>query len=110
MDKINEYEYKITSQNNEDGIIEYIFNKIPNNKYFFEIGFDLYEFNSLNIIKSNWNGVLVDQNTEEYLALKNLLKHFFPKSKTAVLNKKILKENINEIVQSNKDENIIDFF
>ena len=110
LDKINEYEYKITSQNNEDGIIEYIFNKIPNNKYFFEIGFDLYEFNSLNLIKSNWNGVLVDQNTEEYLALKNLLKHFFPKSKTAVLNKKILKENINEIVHSNQKEKIIDFF
>ena len=29
LDKINKYEYKITSQNNEDGIIEYIFKKIP---------------------------------------------------------------------------------
>ncbi len=28
LDKINEFEYKITSQNNEDGIIEYIFRKI----------------------------------------------------------------------------------
>ena len=27
LDKINEFEYKITSQNNEDGIIEYIFRK-----------------------------------------------------------------------------------
>ena len=28
LDSINKYEYKITSQNNEDGIIEHIFNKI----------------------------------------------------------------------------------
>ena len=43
LDKINQHEYKITSQNNEDGIIEHIFKKIPNEKYFVEIGFDLYE-------------------------------------------------------------------
>ena len=42
LDKINQYEYKITSQNNEDGIIEFIFSKIPNNKYFVEIGFEYY--------------------------------------------------------------------
>ena len=89
LDKINEFEYKITSQNNEDGIIEYIFKKIPNNKYFVEIGFDLYECNSLNLIKNGWNGELMDQNIEECLALKSLLKYFFPNSKTIVSNEKI---------------------
>ena len=76
MDNINQYEYKITSQNNEDGIIEYIFKKIPNNKYFVEIGFDLHEFNSLNLIKNNWNGLLIDANKEECIALQTLLKYF----------------------------------
>ena len=38
LDKINNFEFKFTSQNNEDGIIDYIFSQIPNNKYFVEIG------------------------------------------------------------------------
>ena len=52
LDKINVNEFKIASQNNEDGIIEHIFEKIPNNKIFVEIGFGYYEFNSLNLIKN----------------------------------------------------------
>ena len=74
LDKINQFEYKITSQNNEDGIIDYIFQKIPNNKYFVEIGFDYYEFNTLNLIKKGWHGKLIEQNKDECLALKSLLK------------------------------------
>ena len=54
LEEINKYEYKITSQNNEDGIIDYIFKRIPNNKYFVEIGFGYYECNSLNLIKNGW--------------------------------------------------------
>ena len=110
LDKINEFEYKITSQNNEDGIIDYIFKKIPNNKHFVEIGFDLYECNSLNLIKNGWNGKLIDQNTEECLSLKALLKYFYSKSKTIILNEEINKENVNEIVFSNLEGKIIDFF
>ena len=52
LDKINKYEYKITSQNNEDGIINYLKTNITNpDRIFFEIGFDFNEFNSLNLIK-----------------------------------------------------------
>ena len=69
LDEINNYEFKYTSQNNEDGIIEYIFNKIPNNKKFVEIGFGFYEFNSLNLIKKGWVGKLIDIDKDECLAL-----------------------------------------
>ena len=53
LDEINKFEYKITSQNNEDGIIDYLVNNIshPDNT-FCEIGIDFYEFNSLNLIKN----------------------------------------------------------
>ena len=34
--------------------------KIPNNRYFVEIGFDFYEFNTLNLIKNGWNGKLIE--------------------------------------------------
>ena len=66
LDEINQFEYKITSQNNEDGIIEHIFTKIPNNKNFIEIGFCYYEFNSLNLIKNGWSGILIDQHKTRY--------------------------------------------
>ena len=109
LTKINNYEYKITSQNNEDGIIDYIFKIIPNNKYFIEIGFGYYEFNSLNLIKNGWCGKLIDINEDESLALKKNLNFFFPNSKIDIINTKITKKNVNEIIsKENIDE--IDFF
>jgi len=110
LDEINNFEFKLTSQNNEDGIIDYIFSKIPNNKTFVEIGFGYYEFNSLNLIKNGWKGKLVDIDKDECLVLKQLLNFFFPKSIIKILNQKVLKENINEIVHSNKINETIDFF
>lgn len=109
FEEINKFEYKITSQNNEDGIIEYIFSKIPNDKYFIEIGFSFYEFNSLNLIKKGWSGKLIDFNKDNCLVLKKLLTFFFSKSKIQVLNEKVLKENINKLIK-NSDKKIIDFF
>lgn len=110
IDKINTFEYKITSQNNEDGIIEFIFSKIPNNKIFFEIGFEFYEKNSLNLIQNGWSGVLIDQNREEVLLTKKLLNFFFPNNKVNVLRKKITKENINLILNKDNKFQLIDFF
>jgi hypothetical protein len=110
IDEINKYEYKITSQNNEDGIIEYIFNKIPNNKSFFEIGFEYYESNTLNLIKNNWSGVLLDQSRAESLLTKKLLNYFYPKNDISIVNERITKDNINNIINKNKKNNEIDFF
>ena len=110
LDEINSHEYKYTSQNNEDGIIEYIFQKIPNNKYFVEIGLGYYEFNSLNLIKKGWSGKLIDIDDDEIIALKKNLAYFYPKVKIDFINKKITKKNINEIVFSNNFYKKIDFF
>ena len=53
LESINYHEYKITSQNNEDGIIDFIINKICSKEInFIEIGFDFYENNSLNLFKT----------------------------------------------------------
>ena len=109
LDSINHYEYKITSQNNEDGIIEHIFSKIPNQKKFVEIGFDFYEFNSLNLIKNGWNGKLIDINSDECLVLNSLLKNFFPNSKVLIDACRVTKENVNNVVFS-WIEDKIDFF
>mgnify|MGYP001334210397 CR=1 FL=1 len=109
LDKINDYEYKLTSQNNEDGIIEHVFKNIPNNKYFIEIGFGYYEFNSLNLIKNNWSGKLIDIDQDEVIALKKNLDFFFPKNSVEIINAKITKDNITSILSDNKNK-VIDFF
>ena len=109
LDSINHYEYKITSQNNEDGIIEHIFSKIPNQKKFVEIGFNFYEFNSLNLIKNSWNGKLIDIDSDECLVLNSLLKNFFPNSKVLIDARRVTKENVNDVVFSSIEDNI-DFF
>ena len=110
LDKINDHEYKITSQNNEDGIIEYIFSKIPNNKNFIEIGVGYYEFNSLNLIRKGWTGILIEQNFEECLVIKKLLSFFFPKANVAIIKQSVNKNNINQIISDNKKNDEIDFF
>ena len=46
LDNINNYEFRITSQNNEDGLIKFIFDTIDVKKInFIEIGFDFFENN-----------------------------------------------------------------
>ena len=110
LDKINSCEYKITSQNNEDGIIEHIFNKIPNKKIFVEIGIGYYEFNSLNLIKNRWSGLIIEQNFEECILLKKLLDFYFSKSKVEIKNKSVNKDNINNLLFDIQKHNHIDFF
>ena len=110
LDYINQFEYKITSQNNEDGIIEYIFSKIPNNKIFVEIGFSFYENNTLNLIKNGWNGTLIDLHTKENILYKRFVNFFFPKSVVKVLTEKITKDNINLILEKKLNVSEVDFF
>lgn len=107
---INNFEYKITSQNNEDGIIEYIFKKIKNKKKFIEIGFSFYEFNTLNLIRKGWSGKLIDYNQDESIALNNNLKYFYPKSKVKIINSKVTKDNINELLEYDIAKKEVDFF
>ena len=59
---VNEYEYSNFSQNGEDGIINFLSNKIiSNDKYFVEIGCgNGLENNSTNLILDNWSGVVLD--------------------------------------------------
>ena len=77
LDAINNFEFRITSQNNEDGIIKYIFEKVPSNKYFVELGFDAYQCNSLNLIKNGWSGLLIDADENKCLKIQRCINYFF---------------------------------
>ncbi len=111
LDEINKYEYKKTSQNNEDGIIEHLINKLNiKNFNFIEIGFDYYENNLINSLKKANKGLFVDASNEKVLIFKNIIKFFFKKRKIFVKNSFITKDNINKIISeyfSNDEE--IDF-
>jgi len=108
LDKINDFEYQITSQNNEDGIINYIFDKLKINKLnFIEIGFDYYQNNSLGILNKCNKGLFIDGDTKKVIILRAVLKLFYPKTEITVQNALV---NIDKIKQQNfNDQEEIDF-
>ena len=111
LDKINDFEYQITSQNNEDGIINYIFDKLKINKLnFIEIGFDYYQNNSLAVLKRCNKGLFVDGDNKKVIILKNVLKLFYPATKITVQNALVDIDNINQIKEQNfNNQEEIDF-
>jgi hypothetical protein len=111
LDKINGFEYQITSQNNEDGIINYIFDKLKINKLnFIEIGFDYYQNNSLGILNKCNKGLFIDGDNKKAIILRNALKLFYPKTKITVQNSLVDIDNINKIKEKNfNDREEIDF-
>jgi hypothetical protein len=110
LDNINNYEYRVTSQNNEDGIIDFIFSKINLKKInFVEIGFDFYESNSLNFFKKSKKGLMIDGSFEKCFILKNIIKVFYYSNNINVLNSLINKENINQIINKHFLNENIDF-
>ena len=111
LDSINQHEFKITSQNNEDGIIDFLSKNIlkPDNT-FFEIGFDFHEFNSLNLIKQEWSGTLIDGDIIKCDKLRACLKNNFSEEKVLVKNQFVDYENINEIIKKEISLNNFDFF
>ena len=96
--------HKVYSQTDEDGIIEEIFNRIPNNKRFLEIGIQTgIECNSMYLLLKGWKGTWVEGD-EDYCKIiaKNLNGTTF-KNKLSVVNSFIDRENIIDIFnQSNQ--------
>ena len=109
LDKINQFEYKISSQNNEDGIINYIANKISANNFFVEIGVEFSEFNSMQLIKNGWSGIIIEARSEECMNLRACINYFFPNNDVNILNSFVTKDNLNQILTLNAKNKIIDF-
>ena len=107
--------YQVYSQNDEDGIIQAIFEDIGlTNKFFIEIGSgDGLENNTHFLLLNDWNGIWIDSNKKYINKLNKLLPI---NSKLVVDCKKINPSNINTEINYNlkklDKENIesIDFF
>lgn len=111
LDEINFFEYKLTSQNNEDGIIDFLITKIGiSNLNFIEIGFDYYENNSINIIKRSKKGLFIDGSEEKVFLLKKILRLLYFYKDINVINDYVNKDNINFLISKYfKKDDEIDF-
>jgi hypothetical protein len=110
LDNINNYEFRITSQNNEDGLIKFIFDTIEVKKInFIEIGFDFFENNSLNLFKKSNKGLMIDASFEKCFLLKYIIKIFYPFKNIKVVNSLVYKENINNLINTLFLNDEIDF-
>jgi len=111
LDKINDFEYQITSQNNEDGIINHILDILKIDKLnFMEIGFDYYQNNSLAVLKRCNKGLFIDGDNKKAIILRNVLKLFYPATKITVQNALVDIDNINQIKEQNfNNQEEIDF-
>ena len=98
---IQDYEFKVTSQTGEDGIIQFLINKIPiKNKIFIEFGVENYtEANTRFLLQNdNWSGLIIDGNPNHMNSVKNSTLGWKYDLKTVACF--ITKDNINDIIKN----------
>ncbi|MEO8769672.1 MAG: hypothetical protein ABI402_06300 [Ferruginibacter sp.] len=98
--ELSEVEFQVFSQFGDDGIIQYLVNKLPlKNKTFIEFGVENYrEANTRFLLISNyWSGVVIDGSEENVQAIKNesMYGYFDLRAKQSF----ITKENIDNILK-----------
>ncbi len=101
---------KLYSQNEEDGIIREIFNRVgTTNKVFVEFGIgDGLENNTLALLLDGWKGLWMDGSSR---SIKNIQDHFHSvlgSGQLKILEAFVTKENINELISSQISEEEID--
>lgn len=99
INSIHEIEFKVFSQWGDDGIIQYLINKIDIvNKTFIEFGVENYKESNTRflLINNNWSGYVIDGSKENigYIKRDSISWAFDIRAKEAF----ITKENINELL------------
>ena len=97
---LEQYGFKVFSQNDEDGIIEEIFNRIgTTNKKFVEFGVENgLECNSHFLLHKGWSGLWIEGSEVSY---KKILKNFRPvilEKKLSIKNAFVSIDNINNLI------------
>ncbi len=111
--ELSKHEFKIFSQNGEDGILFYIFDNLgTTNRYFVEIGAGTgVECNTANLsVNFGWEGILIDGSKENIDRAKSFYK---TRKETKLSSIKpvqsfVTKENINEVLLDNGAKGEID--
>ena len=103
---IQDTEFKVFSQWGEDGIIQYLINKIPiKNKIFIEFGVDTYvEANTRFLLENdNWSGLVLDGSLKniEYIKRSDLYWKYDLIAKNIFINKENIDNVLKEYIDSN---------
>jgi len=104
---IGEIDLSVFSQNEEDGIIQYIVNKINlKNKFFVEIGCSNYKESNTRFLlfNNNWSGIVVDSSIENINEIKN--SYYFWKKKINALQCFVNTENISSLLSKYSSKKI----
>lgn len=103
--------YKIFSQNDEDGIIEEIFNRIGvTNKVFVEFGVgNGLENNTLALLFKGWSGLWIEAESNALQQISNQYQSIINEKRLKVTQAFIKKDNINHLISSSLQETEIDF-
>jgi len=100
--KLSDIEFKVFSESGEDGIIEYLVDRLPiKNKFFIEFGVENYNESNTRFLmmNRNWSGIIIDASAKNIEYIKN--SYYFWKYDLNPIHSFITKENINELI-SNK--------
>ncbi|WP_455145959.1 FkbM family methyltransferase [Brachyspira pilosicoli] len=102
--RLERFGYKVYSQNDEDGIINEIFNRIgTTNKFFVEFGVQTgLECNSHYLLFNGWNGVFIEGSEYYYNMIIDKFRKPIEEKRLEVLNRFIDAENINDILSETK--------
>lgn len=107
---LENYGYKVYSQNDEDGIIEEIFNRIgTTNKTFIEFGLqDGLESNTHYLLFKDWKGLWIECDENDYQKICHKFVNVIKDGQLQVLKAFITKDNINQLFIQSGVEGEID--
>jgi hypothetical protein len=100
---LDRYGYKVYSQNDEDGIIHEIFERIgTTNKTFVEFGVENgLECNTHFLLLQGWNGLWIEGSVRNYKEINEHFQRPLAKKRLVAVNSFITAENINQLIQDN---------
>jgi hypothetical protein len=102
--KLSRYEFKVWSQNGEDGIIAEIFRRVgTTNRYFVEFGAsDGSENNSALLVRQGWSGLWMDADTKAVKRVKESYRSEIDAERLTVLETFITAENIEDLFRQTR--------
>jgi len=102
--------FKVYSQNEEDGIIQEIFERIGvTNKIFVEFGIGTgLENNTLALLFKDWKGLWIDASKQSVAAIRKNFEKIIENKQLKVVESFITRDNINELISSNISDKTID--